>query len=196
MAAEGQQSGNIFSQVPTQNRYVRLEDDDEEEDILEEEAKRIEAKKKNEEGGRNKREEESRRAEESRRMTADKEKEVCKAFKFGGKCPHGMNGMRKYNQYERRNKTHPKVCNKLLAHGTRGIQGCDGRNCEKYHPKMCYSSMKTKVCTKEKCSYWHCKGTSFAPEQQSRYEAPSRASLGQYPRLPARKGRSPLRREH
>ena len=55
--------------------------------------------------------------------------------------------------------------------------------------------MNSKVCTKEKCTYWHCKGTSFSPQSASRYEAPSRASLDQYPSLPARRGRSPVRRE-
>ena len=60
---------------------------------------------------------------------------------------------------------------------------------------MCYSSMNDKVCTKERCTYWHMKGTNFAPESTSRYKAPSRYSLGEFPSLPARRGRSPVRRE-
>ena len=95
-----------------------------------------------------------------------------------------MNGSKKHN---------PKVCNKLLTNGVRGSQGCNGKVCEKHHPKMCYSSMNTKVCRKEKCTYWHCKGTSFSPESTARYQAPSRHSLGQFPSLPARRGRSPGR---
>ena len=55
--------------------------------------------------------------------------------------------------------------------------------------------MNTKVCTKEKCTYWHCKGTSFTPESVSRYEAPSRSSQHEYPAVPARHCRSPVRRE-
>ena len=135
------------------------------------------------------------RGEEGRERNHDKEKELCKSFKLGGKCPHGMNGTKKHNQWERCNKLHPKVCNKLLTHGTRGPLGCDGKECEKYHPKMCYSSLNTKVCTKEKCTYWHSKGTRFSPDSTARFEAPSRASLSHFPRLPAGRGRSPVRRE-
>ena len=183
----------MFSQVATQNSFATLAGDDddieEEEERLEEEERRRESKRKNEEGARKSQE------EERRKRTEEKEKELCKLFKFGGKCPHGMNGLRKHKQFDHCNRSHPKVCNKLLTHGTRGNNGCDGKDCEKFHPKMCYSSMNSKVCTKEKCTYWHCKGTSFSPQSSSRYEAPSRASLDQYPCLPDRRGRSPLRRE-
>ena len=105
-----------------------------------------------------------------------------------------MSGQKKHNQWERCNYAHPKVCNKLLQHGTRGSQGCSGRECEKYHPRMCYSSMSDKVCTKERCTYWHCKGTIFAPDSTSSYFPPSSSSLGQYPASQARRrGRSPAR---
>ena len=100
--------------------------------------------------------------------------------------------MKKHNQWESCNKTHPKVCSRIL---TNGREVCGVRDCGKYHPKMCYSSMNTKVCTKVKCTYWHCKGTRFAPEATARYEAPSRYSLEQYPSMPPRRGRSPVRRE-
>ena len=110
------------------------------------------------------------------------------------KYPHGMGGMKKHNQWDQCNRSHPKVCSRILTHGTRGRQGCDGRECDKYHPRMCYSSMNEKVCTKERCTYWHMKGTTFAAESTARYQAPSRHSLGEYPSLPARRGRSPVRR--
>ena len=182
--------------VATQNSFITLgegeeeeeEDDNEDEEEEEEEeewqiaARRRREKKKNEE-------------EKKKREAISKEKEICKSFKFGGKCPHGMGGMNKHKQWEKCNKYHPKVCNKLLAHGPQGSKGCNGNDCDKYHPKMCYSSLNTKVCSKEKCTYWHCKGTSFAPESRDRYEAPSRHSLSQYPLLPERRGRSPVRRE-
>ena len=96
---EGQQAGSeVFSQVATQNSFATLaaEDDDdiddiEEEERLEEEERRREDKKKNKEGARKSQE------EERKRRTEEKEKELCKLFKFGGKCPHGMNGLRKHN---------------------------------------------------------------------------------------------------
>ena len=176
-------SQNVFETL-TEEGEDNGEDDeedneDEEDKELEEAAKRREEKRKNKEGGKKKRE----------------EAELCKSFKFGGKCPHGMSGQKKHNQWENCKFSHPKVCNKLLSHGHRAKQGCDGKGCNKYHPKMCYSSVNTLLCTKEKCTYWHCKGTSFAPEVSARYKPPSRSSLGQYPILPASRGRSPARRE-
>ena len=169
-------------ETATQNRFenLELEEGEEDEEDWEEEERKREEKRKNENRGR------------SVDKEKEKVKEVCKAFKFGGKCPHGMRGNKKHMQWEHCNKAHPKVCNKLLAQGTRG---CDGKECEKYHPKMCYSSMNSKRCTREKCTFWHCKGTSFQPESRARYEPPSRNSLGNYPNLPARRGRSPGRRE-
>ena len=192
--------GQAGPQVPTQNNFELLSDEEGEDAEWEEVKRRREDKRRNEEGrgGSQDKEEEGRRRagrnEEGRRKL-EKENEVCKSFKFGGKCPHGMNGTKKYNQWEKCNRSHPKVCNRLLTHGSRGSMGCDLKECEKYHPKMCYSSMNTKICTKDKCTYWHCKGTRFSPESTARYEAPSRASLSHYPRLPAGRSRLPGRRE-
>ena len=192
------------SQAPIQAVNLTEEADDtdeEEDDEFEEAARKREEKRRNEEGARGRKEGGSRREEAADgsqeggiRRKEEEEKEICKAFKFGGKCPHGMSGKKSHNQWVQCNKFHPKVCSRLLAHGMRSRQGCDGRDCNKYHPRMCYSSTNTKVCTKERCTYWHCKGTSFAPESGSRFEPPARHSLGQYPTLPARQGRSPVRR--
>ena len=92
---------------------------------------------------------------------------ICNSFKFGGKCLHGMSGQKAYGLFEKCDRAHPEVCNKLLTHGTRGSQGCNGQECNKYHPRMCYSSMVDKVCTRERCTYWHCKGTTFARSYSS-----------------------------
>ena len=154
------------------------EEEDEEEAELKEQEKKKEEKRLNEEGGKTS-------------PAKEAKAEVCKSFRYGGKCPHGMSGLKKYNQWDKCNKAHPKVCNKLLTHGTRG---CNGKQCEKFHPQMYFASMNTKRCTKEKCTYWHCKGTSFTPEPTDRYEAPSRASPAHYPTLPGRHSRSPVRR--
>ena len=180
---------NATQGISTENSFELLDDDDqddEEEEEWEEAARRRADKKKNEEGGRKVPEKKKEENKEN-----EKEKELCKAFKFGGKCPHGMSGRKKHLQWENCNRAHPKVCNKLLAQGTRG---CDGKDCERFHPKMCYSSMNTKRCTREKCTFWHCKGTTFLPEALSRYEPPSNSSLGHYPVLQTRRGRSPGRR--
>ena len=70
---------------------------------------------------------------EMKEKSADEVKQICTAFKFGGKCPHGMNGKKSHGRWEECNKSHPKVCSKLMAHGTRGRLGCSGRNCIMYN---------------------------------------------------------------
>ena len=146
--------------VLSQNQFASLSeenDDDDEEDARTEE---IEKKRKNENGGTSKNKEN--KDDDSKDDKNDKsEKPICTGFKFGGKCPHGMSGRKAHGKWEQCNRSHPKVCSKLLAHGTRGKQGCSGRDCDKYHPRMCYSSMASKECSRERCSYWHCKGTTF-----------------------------------
>ena len=153
------------------------DDEDDDEKTREEENRK---KKENEEGGQNK---------ENEKVKTDDEKIICKSFKFGGKCPHGMSGKTKHGKWSECKWLHPKVCNKLLSHGTKGSQGCNGKDCEKYHPRMCYGSMSEKVCTKEKCTYWHCKGTKFESSSSS-YSPPSR-----YSPTSTRSSRSPARRE-
>ena len=51
-------------------------------------------------------------------------------------------------------------CNKLLKHGTNSTLGCNkGKNCEEYHPKMCFSSLKSRICHATHCKFVHVKGT-------------------------------------
>ena len=179
--------------ILSQNQYVVLSDEEEPDDDNEEERIRteeIERKRENENRGRSKKSEEEKEKEE----VVDAEKAICKAFKFGGKCPHGMSGKKSHGRWEQCNHSHPKVCSKLLAHGTRGSQGCTGRDCGKYHPRMCYGSMSEKLCTKEKCTYWHCKGTQFIPDSTCSYLPPSRSSQVEYPILQERRrGLGPVR---
>ena len=134
---EGRQAGSdVFSQVLTQNSFATLAGDDDEEE--EEEAGRREAKRINEEGGRREGRDDDARSQEQdeiRRRREEKDKEVCKAFKFGGKCPHGMNGLRKHNQFDNCNRSHPKVCNKLLNHGIRGAWAAPGGSVTNFIPK-------------------------------------------------------------
>ena len=69
------------------------DEEEEDEEEWEEAARRREEKRQNEEGGRGGRKGESRREEAGGRnpegRKEEREKEICKAFKFGGKCPHG-----------------------------------------------------------------------------------------------------------
>ena len=113
----------------------------------------------NEAGGKEKMEKKKREEEEEERRR--KEKRICRAFQYGGTCPHGMSGKKEHGGRKECGWEHPKVCNRLLAHGDRGSQGCDGSTCPKFHPKMCHTSTTSRRCHRERCTFWHTKGTTF-----------------------------------
>ena len=103
----------------TLNDDIEDTDDEEEEedDELEKAARLREEKRRNEEGRSRSKEGGGRGEGRSRSQGGggrSKEKEICKAFKFGGKCPHGMSGLKKHDRWENCHKSHPKVCSKLL----------------------------------------------------------------------------------
>jgi len=83
----------------------------------------------------------------NRQTTAN---QMCKFYKKG-KCRYGK---------ECRNE-HPKFCKKFIKHGSLKFspQGCDGK-CEKPHPDACRDSLRTKECNREKCRFYHIKGTN------------------------------------
>ena len=71
-------------------------------------------------------------------------KGICKFGKKGELC--------KFN--------HPVYCKPLLNYGPKSEKGCNkGQNCQHFHPKMCHSSISRHECFKEKCPYFHIKGT-------------------------------------
>ena len=109
----------------SQNLYETLSEEDEETDDDATREDEIEKKRQNENGGKT--------SEAKEKSATDEQKPICTAFKFGGKCPHGMNGKKPHGRWEECNKSHPKVCSKLMAHGTRGRLGCSGRNCIMYN---------------------------------------------------------------
>ena len=79
-------------------------------------------------------------------------KKVCRFYRIGT-CQHGVSG--KNCDFE-----HPKMCNKLLKHGTKQPRGCNlGKNCDQFHPKMCSTSIAKLECFDRKCQLRHVKGT-------------------------------------
>ena len=76
----------------------------------------------------------------------------CKYYMRKG-CKHGRKGTN--CTYE-----HPKLCFKFIQHGDkRG--GCKlGKSCTYAHPKLC-DSYKSGICRKERCNFYHIKGTKF-----------------------------------
>jgi len=78
---------------------------------------------------------------------------MCKFFQRGI-CRHGMAG-------KGCNYRHPKLCKKMLNHGTKPPNGCtEGRDgCDKFHPKMCPESIDKGQCYKKDCLLRHVRGT-------------------------------------
>ena len=80
---------------------------------------------------------------------------VCRFYrngdcKFGAKC----------------RQEHPKFCKKFTKHGLQrhNQNGCDSK-CGKLHPNACRNSLRTKECDREKCRFFHIRGTknTFTP---------------------------------
>jgi len=87
---------------------------------------------------------------------ADKNIQICKEYRLG-KCIHGISG----NKDGRCSYKHPKLCQKLMRHGTRKQLGCNlGKKCSFFHPKICSSSLTKRQCLDLSCPDWHIKGTS------------------------------------
>ena len=64
---------------------------------------------------------------------------------------------------------HPKMCEKLLKHGTRQPHGCNqGRKCDEFHPKMCPTSINKLECFDSKCRLRHVRGTKREKEKEKK----------------------------
>ena len=84
--------------------------------------------------------------------TAVDKSKLCR-FYAKGICKFGKSG-------EFCNFNHPVYCKPLLNYGLSSEKGCNkGKDCLHFHPKMCHSSLTRHECYKEKCPYFHIKGT-------------------------------------
>ena len=62
-----------------------------------------------------------------------------------------------------------------MNNGTREPKGCrKGKNCERYHPKMCPSSINHSECLNENCGLYHVKGTCRLNSQPRSGDQPRR----------------------
>jgi hypothetical protein len=91
----------------------------------------------------------------------------CKYF-LKGNCKFGFFGKGKDGQ-GRCSFTHPKVCAKLMDHGT-GPGGCQSESCKFVHPRMCRSSLSHRTCSNLKggarCTAgYHVRGTKASASQ-------------------------------
>ena len=80
-------------------------------------------------------------------------KTICPFYRKGT-CRYGASGRGCPNE-------HPKPCKKLMQHGIKAPNGCTlGRaKCEKFHPKMCHTSLTKGSCYNTNCLLKHVTGT-------------------------------------
>ena len=80
-------------------------------------------------------------------------------------CPFYKKGTCRFGSLGRGcSQSHPRYCKKLLQHGNKAPNGCTlGRaNCDKFHPKMCHTSLTKGVCYDTNCQSRHVNGTQRA----------------------------------
>ena len=75
----------------------------------------------------------------------------CNFYK-NNKCKFGISG-------KGCNFKHEQPCTKILKHGLGGRFGCSGK-CDKFHPKMCRTSLAKRECYKVDCTYKHLPNTT------------------------------------
>lgn len=85
---------------------------------------------------------------------------------FSQVCKHYRNGDCKFGAKCR--QEHPKFCKKFVKHGLirHNQSGCDSK-CGRLHPNACRNSLRMRECDREKCRFFHIKGTinTFTPTQ-------------------------------
>ena len=123
---------------------------------------------------------------------SSKKTNVCIHHKKG-RCKFGISGRKMVDgRLQECEYQHPRVCDKLLREGDRSKSGCKG-GCEKFHPKMCFSSMNTKTCEHDKeCrNGYHVRGTKKSSNPnlqaamggQKKKSSPPTRCLANFPNL-------------
>ena len=101
----------------------------------------------------------------SRLQSKNHEQTTCKFFRRNA-CKYGISG--KGCKF-----LHPRMCKKLIEHGTRQPRGCNkGRDCNFFHPVMCLNSLRKNECFDEDCNRRHVKGTKRNQTKPSESEKP------------------------
>ena len=91
-------------------------------------------------------------------------KPMCKFFE-GSRCKYGISG--KGCKFR-----HKKVCRRFMNYGKHKQHGCNkGQNCDYFHPKMCWESLNSQTCSREKCKFNHIKGTLRKNPDQAQLES-------------------------
>ena len=77
-------------------------------------------------------------------------KRVCWRY-LQGKCDWE-------NEKMKCNYSHPKICHKFSTFGSKNQRGCkNGRDCQYYHPLLCWNTVKNVACKRDNCRFHHLK---------------------------------------
>ena len=97
---------------------------------------------------------------------------ICRFYRQGT-CRYGLKG-------HNCPKEHPAACKKLMKHGNRGPNGCTmGQACDKFHPKMCQTSLRKRECFNVDCKLKHVTGTTRKKPQTNTKTGVSSPSTAQ-----------------
>ena len=102
------------------------------------------------------------KSKDKKEKIKNNDKKLCRFYERGI-CRYGVSGKRN----GKCNFHHPPMCKRILQHGPKSPHGCKG-DCEKWHPKLCYSSIRSNECFKESCSYWHIKRTIRSKNEENK----------------------------
>ena len=88
---------------------------------------------------------------------------LCKFYR-NNKCKYGISG--KGCQYR-----HEPPCSRIIKHGLGGRYGCNSK-CEKFHPKMCRTSLQNRECFRDNCTFKHLPNTKRKKETVQKVNTP------------------------
>ena len=91
-------------------------------------------------------------------QSRNSDRPICNKYKKGT-CRHGIKGT-KIVDGKPCSFDHPKRCFQYCKFGLGGRLGCRwGKECRYFHPVLCKSSVSSRECLIETCTYVHLKGT-------------------------------------
>ena len=109
------------------------------------------------------------KAEKVKDGKKDGNRATCTHF-LAGRCRHGVNGKKPFNDIEKCWFYHPTICKEYIDNG-KMKDGCkDSKKCGKVHPTLCKFSAKSRTCPNmrggRRCNIgYHLKGTK--PEKEN-----------------------------
>ena len=106
---------------------------------------------------------------------------LCK-FYCNNKCRYGISGKGCHYRHE-------PPCSRIIKHGLGGRYGCHNK-CEKFHPKMCRTSLQNRECFRENCTFKHLPNTKRNNDKVQKVNTPKDNS-NEGTKIPAKRPTKP-----